>query len=89
MTIQPDSIVLVIIDRLNKNSHPYGIRTLVNRCCLADKTISKAIKRLEGAGKLRVFRGEPGTRHEYVVLQPPDEIDQLAASIHLGERMKV
>ncbi len=85
MSISTDSIVLVMIDRLNRQGEPYGIRALVRACRLADKTISKAIKRLEEQKRLRVLRGAPGTRHEYVVLTPPDDIDRLAASIHLGE----
>jgi DNA-binding MarR family transcriptional regulator len=86
MTIQTDSVVLVVIERLNQAGDPYGIRTLVQQCSLADKTISKAIERLEAQRRIRVVRGEPGTRHEYVVLTPPDEVDLLAASIHLAEK---
>ena len=88
MTIKPDSIVLVVIDRMNKDRKSCGLRALVKECKLADKTISKAIRRLETDGKLRIKKNIPGVLHEYEVLQPPDEIDQLAASIHLGERIK-
>ena len=85
MSISIDSIVLVMIDRLNREGAPYGIRALVKYCRLADKTISKAIKQLEAQRRLRVLRGAPGTRHEYVILDQPDDVDLLAASIHLGE----
>ncbi len=88
MTIQTDSIVLVMIDRLNHLGEPYGLRALVKACRLADKTISKAIRRLEADGYIRVIRSAPrGTRHEYVILRRPDEVDVTAASIHLAERV--
>lgn len=89
MAHQTDSIVLVIIDRLNRAGDPYGIRALVQYCRLADKTISKAIQRLETANRIRVIRGEPGARHEYVVLDPPTQKDRLAAALHLGEPLNL
>ena len=89
MVIQTDSIVLVIIDRLNHEGEPFGIRAMVERCQLADKTISKAILRLEANQRLRVIRGEPGTRHEYVILDPPSQTEIIAAKLHLGEPLNL
>ena len=89
MVIQTDSIVLVAIDRLNRNAEPFGIRALVEHCQLADKTISAAILRLEAGGHLRVIRGQTGTRHEYVILKPPTQTDVIAAKLHLGEPLNI
>lgn len=87
MNNQSDSIVLTIIDRLKKSPEPFGIRALVDHCQLADKTISKAIARLEKGGRLRVIRCEPGTRHEYVVLDPPTSTDRFITAVHLGQKV--
>lgn len=85
MSNQTDSIVLTVIDQLNSRPEPFGIRALVEHCRLADKTISKAIARLEQAGRLRVIRGEPGTRHEYKVLDPPTERERMITALRLGQ----
>lgn len=82
-----DSVVLVIIDKLNQKPEPFGLRALVTHCQLADKTISKAIRRLEQSNRLRVFRREPGVRHEYIVLDPPTQTDKVTAAIHLGQTL--
>jgi len=84
-----DSIVLVIIDRLNRKNEPFGIRALVKRCKLADKTISKAILRLEAIKRLRVIRGKSGTRHEYIILDPPSQTEIIATRLHLGEPLNL
>jgi DNA-binding MarR family transcriptional regulator len=62
-----DAAVLEAIKHLNDERKPFGIRALVKVCGLADRTISKAIRRLEAAGHIRVVRAGPGLRHEYVV----------------------
>lgn len=83
-----DSIVLTIIYRRLQADQPCGIRALVDDCQLADKTISKAITRLEDGGRLRVTRGEPGTRHEYEIINPPTVRERIITRAHLGEPLE-
>jgi hypothetical protein len=82
-----DSVVLVMIDRLNKAGQPYGIRALVKECHLADKTIAKAIKRLADDGRIRVIKGAPGARDRYEVLLPPNGVDEAAIAVYMAHQI--
>jgi DeoR/GlpR family transcriptional regulator of sugar metabolism len=77
-----DSIVLVAIDRLNREPDEFGVRDLVRVCQMSDNTIRKSVKRHEQAGKLRVIRPGSGLRHTYVILQPPTEEDTKIAQLY-------
>lgn len=82
MTKHTDSIVLVAIDRLNREPNEFGVRDLVRLCQMSDNTIRKSVKRQEAAGKLRVIRPGSGHRHRYVILQPPTDEDKQVAQLY-------
>lgn len=81
-----ESIVLVTIDRLQKEGKPQGQMQLVREARLGNVTIIKAIGRLEKKGRLRVIRGRPGTRHQYEILDPPTGLDFVTTTIHLERK---
>jgi hypothetical protein len=85
-----DAVVLVIIDRLNKQGIPCGISNLVDHAQMGNKTIAKAIGRLEANGRLTITKFPQTYKPwEYAVNTPPTEAELALAAIHLGEKLEV
>lgn len=85
-----DAVVLVTIARLNQQGLPCGIANLVGHARMGNKTIMKAIVRLEQKGRLAVTKFPQTYKpYQYTVKIPPTEAECALAAIHLGEKLEV
>lgn len=79
-----EAVVLVTIKRLNEKGIPCGIYNLVENAQFSNKTISKAIGRLEQKGRVKVIKGKP---FRYEVKDHPTEGEYILTAVHLADRM--
>lgn len=86
-----EAVVLVSIKRLNDQDIPCSIDNLVSHAKMGDKTISRAILRLEAKGRLEVIRPQsPSPKpFQYKVLDQPTDNEYVLAAIHLADKMEV
>lgn len=86
-----EAVVLVTIRNLNNQGVPCSIDNLVSHARMGDKTISRAILRLESKGRLEVIRPQtPSPKpFQYKILDQPTDNEYVLAAIHLAEKMEV
>lgn len=80
-----EGVVLAAIKQLQQAGQRCGQTAVTELTGLGNTTYTKAVRRLEEKGRLRVQRS-PGVLSRYEILDPPNQFDQDALSLHLESR---
>jgi len=78
-----ESLVLVAIKRLLDAGFNPSHLDISEGAGIGNRTVARAILRLEKKGRLSVARGKKGWQlHKYAILDQPTEADLLATELH-------
>lgn len=81
-----EAVTLVTIKRLIEQGISCSEQNLVSHGKMGNKTIRKAIERLNEKGRIEVIKSYP---FQYIIKDQPTDNEYVLAAIHLADKMEV